>query len=84
MFIQIIRISYYDKIDVSERIDSNKTTASDECDICHFIGIFLNHISKYQSSIWNRCYNLLMISKNLNNIVILNIKGSLIIAVLVA
>ena len=51
MFIQIIRISYYDKIDVSERIDSNKTTASDECDICHFIGIFLNHISKYQSSI---------------------------------
>ena len=25
---------YYDKIDVSEEIDFNKTSASDECHIC--------------------------------------------------
>ena len=26
----------YDKMDVSEGIDINKTNASKECDICHF------------------------------------------------
>ena len=27
---------YYDRIDVSGRIDVNKTSASKECDICHY------------------------------------------------
>ena len=27
---------YYDKIDVSEGIDVNKTSASEECDVCHY------------------------------------------------
>ena len=27
---------YFDKIDVSEEIDVNKTSASKECDICHY------------------------------------------------
>ena len=27
---------YYDKIDVSEGTDINKTSASKECDICHY------------------------------------------------
>ena len=27
---------YYDKTDVSNRNDVNKTTASYECDICHY------------------------------------------------
>ena len=27
---------YYDRIDVSEGIDVNKTSASKECDICHY------------------------------------------------
>ena len=26
----------YDKIDISEEIDANKTTASKECDLCHY------------------------------------------------
>ena len=26
----------YDRIDISEGIDVNKTSASKECDICHF------------------------------------------------
>ena len=30
-----IKILYYDRIDVSERIDSNKKSASKECGICH-------------------------------------------------
>ena len=27
---------YYDRIDVSEGIDVSKTSASKECDICHY------------------------------------------------
>ena len=27
---------YYDRNDVSERIGVNKTSASKECDICHY------------------------------------------------
>ena len=27
---------YYERIDVSERIDVNKTSESKECDICHY------------------------------------------------
>ena len=26
---------YFDRIDISERIDVNKTSESKECDICH-------------------------------------------------
>ena len=32
---------YFDKTDVSEGIDVNKTSASKECDICHY-WYFLN------------------------------------------
>ena len=27
---------YFDRIDVSEGIDVNKTSASKECDVCHY------------------------------------------------
>ena len=27
---------YFDRIDISERIDVNETSASKECDICHY------------------------------------------------
>ena len=36
---------YFDRIDVSEGIDVNKTSALKECDICHY-QYFLNYISK--------------------------------------
>ena len=29
-------MTYYDRIDISEGIDVNKTRKSKECDICHF------------------------------------------------
>ena len=32
-----IRMLYYDRIDVSEGIDVNKTIASKECYICHYL-----------------------------------------------
>ena len=61
---------YFDRIDVSERIDVNKTSASKECDICHY------HNFKFQSNVCNRCHDLLMMSIYLSTIAILNIKSS--------
>ena len=65
---------YFNKIDVSEGIDVNTTSASKECDICHYC-YFLNYSFKFQPNVCNRCHDLLM-SMNLSNIAILNIKGS--------
>ena len=66
---------YYDRIDISEGIDVNKTSASKECDICHY-WYFLNYSFKFQPNVCNRCHDLLMMSMNLSDIAILNIKGS--------
>ena len=66
---------YYDRIDVSEWTDVNKTSASKECDICHY-WFFCNYTFKFQANVCNRCHDLLMMSINLSNIAVLNIKGS--------
>ena len=34
----------YDKIDISEDIDTNKTSSSKECKICHYSLLTMNHI----------------------------------------
>ena len=64
----------YDRIDASEGIHVNKTSSSKECDICHY-WYFLNYSFQFQSNVCNKCYDLLM-SINLSDITILNIKGS--------
>ena len=66
---------YYDRIDVSEGIDVNKTSASKECDVCHY-WYFLNYSFNIRPNVCNRGQELLMISVNLSDIAILNIKGS--------
>ena len=66
---------YFGRIEVSERIDVNKASASKECDICHY-WYFLNYNFKFQSNVCNRCHDLLMMPMNLSDIAILNIKGS--------
>ena len=66
---------YYDRIDVSERFDVNKTSASKECDVFHY-RYFINFSFNFQPNVSNRCHGLLMMSVNLTNISILNIKGS--------
>ena len=58
---------YYDRIDVFERMDVNKTSASKECDICH-CWYFLNYSFKIQPNVCNRYHDLLMMSMNLSNI----------------
>ena len=65
---------YFDRIDVCEGTDVNKTSESKECDICHY-RYSLNKGFKFQPNVCNRCLDLLM-SMNLSDIPILNIKDS--------
>ena len=63
---------YFNRIDVSEGIDQNKTKASKGYDICHN-WFFLNFSFKFQTNICNRCHDSLIMSINLSDIAILNI-----------
>ena len=65
---------YYDRIEVSEGTDVNKTTALKEYDVCHY-WYFLIFSFKFQPNVCNRCHDLLM-SVNLSDIAILNIRSS--------
>ena len=71
----IIKMLRYDRIDVAEGIDVNKTSESKECDIHHY-WYFLNKFFKFQPNVCNGCYDLLMMSMNLSDVAILNIKHS--------
>ena len=66
---------YFDRIDVTEGIDVKKTSASNECDICHY-WYFSNYSFKFQPNVCNSCHNLLRISMKLSVVAILYIKGS--------
>ena len=43
----------FDKIDISERIDINKTSASKKCDICYY-WYFLDKNFNYKPYLYNR------------------------------
>ena len=75
MNVCILEMLYFDRIDVSEGIDVNKTSASKEYDICHY-WYFLNYSFKFQANVCNRCHDLLMMSMINCDTAILNIKGS--------
>ena len=64
----------YDRNDVPEWIDVNKTNASKACDICHCWYV-LNYSFRFQPNVCDRCHDLLILSLNLSDIAILNIKG---------
>ena len=69
------KLQYYDKIDVPEGIDINKTFQSKECNVCHY-WYFLNKGFKFQTNFCNRWGYLLMMSIHLSDIAILNIKDA--------
>ena len=71
----IIKMLYYDRINGSEGIDVNKTSELKECNICHYC-YSLNKVFKFEANARNRCHELLIMSINLSNIAILNIKGT--------
>ena len=64
----------YEKIDVSEGIDTNKISASKECMICHYWH-FKNVGFKFEPHVYNKCHKVLMPAYELKNTAILNVKG---------
>ena len=65
---------YFDRIDISEQTDVNKTSASIECAIFHY-WYFLNKGFKFQPNVCNRFHDLRIMTVNLSGIAILNITG---------
>ena len=63
------------KIDVSEGVDVNKTSASEECELCHY-WYFKDVGFKFEKHVCNGCHDLLTIAYSLKNIVILSAKGA--------
>ena len=49
---------WYEKIDVAEGIDVNKTSASKECELCHY-WFFKDIGSKFKDNVCNKCHELL-------------------------
>ena len=65
----------YERIDISEGIDVNKTNLSKECDICHY-WYFKDTGFKYEKYLSNSCHNLMQKSMSFNNVAIVYVKGN--------
>ena len=65
----------YNKIDISEGIDINKTNASKECKICHY-WYFKDIGFKYEPYLCNGCHGLMQKAMNFNDVAIVSIKRS--------
>ena len=65
----------YQKIDVSDGIDINKTSASEKCELCHY-WFFKDVGFKFEKRICNGCHDLLTMVYSLKNIAILSAKGA--------
>ena len=64
----------YEKIYVSERIDTNKTSASKECMLYDY-WYFKDVGFKFQTHICNKCHDVLITAYELKNIAISIVKG---------
>ena len=65
----------YERIDISEGIDVNKTNLSKEYDICHYW--YIKNVSfKYEPYLCNGCHDLMQKAKSFNNIAIVYVKGN--------
>ena len=73
--IKRIKILEYDRIDISEGIDVNKTSLSKECDNCH-CWYFKNIGFKYEKYLCNGCHDLMQETMSFNNVDVVYIKGS--------
>ena len=67
------------KLTFLKEIDVNKTSESKECDICHYC-YFAYKGFQFQWYVCSKCNDLLMISINLSDIAISNIKGAVLLA----
>ena len=65
----------YDRIDISEGIDINKTNKSKECMLCHY-WYFLDKNFSYGPYLCDGCYHIMQKSNYFKNIAIVNVKKS--------
>ena len=65
----------YEKIDVSEGVDVNKTSSSKECMLCHY-WFFKDVGFKVKDHVCNKCHDLLMTAYGLKNIATLSVRGT--------
>ena len=63
------------KIDFSEGTDTNKTSLSKECMLCHY-WYFKEVEFRSEAHLCNKFHDVLMTAYKLKNIVILNVKGA--------
>ena len=65
----------YNRIDISEGTDVNKTNLSKECDICHY-WYFKDIGFNYDPYLCNGCHNLMQKAMSFNNVAVVYAKGS--------
>ena len=65
----------YERIDISEGIDINKTNKSKECMLCHY-WCFLNKNFSCGPYLCDGCYNIMLKSIDSKNIDIVYVKGN--------
>ena len=66
----------YDRIDISEGIDINKSSdKSKECHICHY-WYFLDKNFSHQKYLCNGCHDLMQKAMSFNDVAIVSIKGN--------
>ena len=65
----------YDRIDISEGIDTNKTSASKECNICYY-WYFLDNNFNYEPYLCIGCHDLMQKAMSFKNVAIVSIKGN--------
>ena len=65
----------YDRIDISEGIDADKTNASKGCDICHYWH-FKSIGFKFGPYLCNGCCGIMQKTMNFNDVAVVSVKGS--------
>ena len=65
----------YQKINISEGIDVNKTNESKECELCYY-SFFRDVGFKFEKYVCNGCHDLLTMTYSLRNVAILSAKGA--------
>ena len=70
-----VQMLEYERIDIYEGIDLNKSDASKECDISHY-WYFLDKNVNYEHYLCNGCHDLMQKAMNFNDVDIVSIKES--------
>ena len=65
----------YERMNVPEGIDLNKSDRSKECDIYHY-WYFLDKNFNYEPHLCNDCHDLMQKAMNFNDVAIVSVKGS--------